>query len=410
MESLSTNIIKPTTENLPKQIFYLLVFAIFSRELFQINLPGDIGYDLFSYNFFVITFLYLFLTNKIGYNVKWVVGLFAFILLNISLKMYHSLPMIYFFKQIIPIIIIYTVTFWILKRCDIVKVFNIYINFCFYAAIFGIFQFFMNQVGVDILIKVDNRLDSIIYEPSHYANIVVPAFVYLLLKSKRLTIRIFVLGLSLFLTFSTSIFAVILIIFVILNMKSYMFPIVLFISISLAGLGIMYDPETLDKMIPFYDYAVNPEVRKTFYTYAHGTAISLLTNLEVAIYSLSENPLFGSGLGGHQARYFEYYAGSSFAEKSWHYGWNSSTGHSLIIRLLSEVGLAGVLFIIYRIKKLLILDKKTGKYYFISIACLSYFLFRLFKLGGYFEYGIYFFVVIFMLNYGQYKKARITSN
>lgn len=193
-------------------------------------------------------------------------------------------------------------------------------------------------------------------------------------------------------------------------MKSYMFPIVVALSATLAGLGIMYDPETLDKMLPLYEYAIDPEIRKTFYTYAHGTAISLLTNSEVAVYSLSENPLFGSGLGGHQSRYFEYYAGSSFEEKSWHFGWNASTGHSLIIRLFSEVGLAGVFFIVYSIKKLLILDKRAGRYYFISIACLSYFLFRLFKLGGYFEYGIYFFVAMFILNYGEYMKSKITSN
>ena len=128
------------------------------------------------------------------------------------------------------------------------------------------------------------------------------------------------------------------------------------------------------------------------------------SNLAATANILNSNP-FGSGLGGHEEAYYkytnQYQIYGSFHQsddvKLKRHGYNSKSAHSLLIRLLSEFGIIFVIMIMFIFGKLVLnLNKYTDEQKNIIITCSSYILFRFIKLGGYFDYGIYFFITAFL--------------
>jgi hypothetical protein len=146
---------------------------------------------------------------------------------------------------------------------------------------------------------------------------------------------------------------------------------------------------------------------------ANATTFSIFSNLKAMLFSLQNNPLFGSGLGNHENVYVEYFQNSTNYGNLRRYGLNMQGGHSLFIRILSETGLVGILCVLFFFYKFRI-TKKNSIYYIISLASLIYFIARIFKLGGYFDYGIYFFAGSYFFAHNYFKafereKATITS-
>jgi O-antigen ligase len=122
----------------------------------------------------------------------------------------------------------------------------------------------------------------------------------------------------------------------------------------------------------------------------------MYSNLIVAQENVKNNPLTGSGLGGNEETYYRLYSNSPF-RLNYYYGLNAKSAHSLTIRIISELGILGFLLYLFTlIKNLFLMDR--GVFRAISLACLSHFLCKTFKLGGIIDYGTPFFFAMLIIN------------
>ena len=64
----------------------------------------------------------------------------------------------------------------------------------------------------------------------------------------------------------------------------------------------------------------------------------MTTNLDVALYSLSKSPFWGSGFGGHASMYEKFYRGTYFVRHD-NFGINRNSAHSLLIESFPNTGL-----------------------------------------------------------------------
>jgi O-antigen ligase len=85
------------------------------------------------------------------------------------------------------------------------------------------------------------------------------------------------------------------------------------------------------------------------------------------------------------------------------HGLNARSAHSLSIRVLSENGILGFIFYWYLILRNFFL-KLTYEERAISLGCLSHFLSKTLKLGGYFDYGTPFFLMMLVVIFINAKK------
>lgn len=380
----------------------LLVISVFTKEIGSRRLFG-IDFDFIAYPF-AILFLLLYLKKIIRSDtLPW--KIYAYLIIT-SLFSILVLQLSYggFLKQIFPIVIIFSVNFFIIGTYDWRKIFRLYVKFAFFSAAFGIFQvIFSLLTGIKILQGQIGRLDSIAYEPSHYSAILVPALVFTFFHFKHYRVYFFAMLVALVLTFNlTGYMAFLLVISI-----AYINPLYIMISIPLLYYLIFhvlvnfnenFNLRILETKAVFRG-DVNVLTRQVV---ANGTTVSLYSNLMVAEENLKQGNVIGSGLGGHEQMYYRYFENSSF-HYSWFYGLNAPSGHSLTIRIFSEFGLIGfVMYVVTLIRKIVLLD--NGIYRSISLACLSHFICKSFKLGGYIDYGTPFFLAMLFINFTYYKK------
>lgn len=83
----------------------------------------------------------------------------------------------------------------------------------------------------------------------------------------------------------------------------------------------------------------NPDV----YTHVNLSTYAIISNFIVTKTSIAENPLFGRGLGTHEASYQEYLP----AHMKEYYQLNAKDANSMALRLLSETGLVGFFAFLY---------------------------------------------------------------
>jgi hypothetical protein len=376
-----------------------LVIAVFTKEIGSRNDYG-IDFDFIGYPFFIIYF-FTHIEQIIKYKAAPIRLFFYFILSSLISILWLNITLNGFFKQIIPIVIILTVSFTILKYRNIYHVFELYVKFTFWTAVFGIIQVIFSYAGIFLLTTTVGRLDSIAYEPSHYAALLMPALVYTFLNFKRFKLYFFVMLGALLLTYNLTCYIVFL---GILTFASF-HPIYVMMTVPLAYYVFFNVLPSFSQnfAIRFSDTYSSLSGSKDILSsnlQVNGTTLSFFSNFDVAKYTLSNSPLTGSGLGGHEEMYARHFANSSFTA-NYYYGLNAKSAHSLGIRILSEFGLIGAGMYVYFLVKNLIFSK--GAYYAIGLSCVSHFLCKLFKLGGYIDYGTPFFFTIMILNARAYR-------
>jgi hypothetical protein len=381
----------------------LLVIAVFTKELGSRNIFG-IDYDFLGYTFFILYFI-IYFSKIISYNATPTGLLIYFVFSSLLSIAILNLQFDGFVKQIIPIAVILAVTFTVLKHRDINLVFLLYVKVTFWTAIFGLIQVALSYGGIDILIKQSRRLDSIAYEPSHYAAILMPALVYTYLNIKKYKTYFFVMLAALFFTFNLTAYLVFIGIFTFATFH----PLYILVTVPI-GYYLLFN------VLPYFSQNFNLRFFDTYSTVTgekniltsdlnvNSTTLSFYSNFEVAKYSLSKNLLLGSGLGGHEQMYARYFEGSTFSTNIL-YGINSKSAHSLSIRILSELGLVGTFLYIYVLVKNFIFSSK-GMHYAISLSCISHFLCKSLKLGAYIDYGTPFFFAVLILNARAYLKTK----
>src|SRR5690606_22365071 len=131
--------------------------------------------------------------------------------------------------------------------------------------------------------------------------------------------------------------------------------------------------------------------------------LSFFSNYQVAMYTIKENPVTGSGLGGHEEMYYRYFANQPFSTLEYLFGLNAKSAHSLTIRILSELGLLGFILYLYHLFKSLFVKRNTI-YFAIAISSFSHFLCKTLKLGIYFDLGTPFFFLMIIYAYKLSRK------
>ena len=376
---------------------FLFVFTVFSKELFSISV-GGFSADLYGYSILTLSlFLFRPIISKkllIIYLILVSGSFFSLLFLN--------LPFGPYIKQVITIFLTFFGTYNIMVRYkdNLNTLILTYINVAFISAIFGLVQLLLSYLGVNILIKVPLHLDSIAYEPSHYAAIIMPAVCISLFQFKQYRNKALVLVTALVLTKAFSAVVVLGVVLIIRYSKWYS---VIPASAIMAGIlfftiqNYEHFAQRFYGMIDVYqarDYGTG--------TTPTGTAASFASNLDVAIYTVKQSPTFGSGFGGHETMYERRFAGTLFAQ-DWFYQLNRRSAHSLTIRILSELGLLGFLGFIVFILTHWVKKKSNYYHYVISLACISHFLCKSLKLGGYIDYGTPFFFCLLIVNLAVFK-------
>jgi O-antigen ligase len=119
---------------------------------------------------------------------------------------------------------------------------------------------------------------------------------------------------------------------------------------------------------------------------------------------MKEHPLFGSGLGSHQVAYkkFTYTNDGKIRLKGFEF--NVADANSLFLRLMSETGLIGVIFIIFLVARSFVgyTGDEEDTSWMISGALLVIILLYLLRQGNYFLNGFPVFLWMYYYNKMNY--------
>jgi hypothetical protein len=138
-------------------------------------------------------------------------------------------------------------------------------------------------------------------------------------------------------------------------------------------------------------------------TKIHGSSFVLYNNTHVAIENFKQNPLFGSGLGSHEIAFEKYNLNYMLGGI---YEFNAPDANSMFLRILSEIGLMGVLFIFMFIFKFYVSkslnQEEDETYWLISNAILVIIITQLLRQGNYTFNGFIFLAYMYYYNRMNY--------
>lgn len=384
-------------------IYFSTLLSIFTEAL-----RYNIGFDLkfFYLVIFINTFLFVSV-NKIRYTN----GLLFFHVVILCSGLFSCIfgynNFGYFFVQLFFLILIPTFYYSFFNffedKCDNIVLF--YCRSCVALAIIG-------AVKLPFDMLHGESFHSLMLEPAHYCTVVLPAFFITLRDSKfpryyYLTILLSIilsgsslgfigLGLSMLL-FSKSISV----------LKTAMASFLVFILGF--TLYLSYPPFTL-RMDDTFNSFIDRDLSK-----ANLSTYALLSNLFVSTQSFMSNPLIGNGIGSHiqsRALYLGNVEGIEVFEKLDMDHLNAQDAGSLFSRLMSELGLVGIIGVFYFITKFYVSNQKDAlsPNAIISRGLILYFFAKLFREGHYFSPEMYFFVFLYVFNkYDDNKKRLIDA-
>lgn len=351
---------------------YLVAFTVFSTELFK---------HFFFNSYFAID-IYLILISILGLcfikkiNKKLIIIftsiIFILFVSFIVLNLYnYSIENL--IRQGIGICLVYLGLGSLLTRIDKVILIRAYMNISLFVALIGILQWLLSYFAImDILIKVPGQMDSIFYEPSHYAIALAPAL-FLLSRSffLNMSLKIFIktslIVFSYLITFSLAAYLILLvvIIYFFIIEKKLIFIILPFFLIStffINNIKLTDDKKAL-LSLPYKLNELNLKIENLYNNFKNInslneievpknlTAFSFFINLNTAQTTINSGRILGNGFGSHSQVLLET-APMNF--RNTYYFENqifNSNGFSLLIRVISEFGLPGIILYILFVAK-----------------------------------------------------------
>lgn len=400
---------------LKKGFIYISILLIFiSGALdYKFNLSLIISLILFC--------MYICIYKKIVFDKGFIVIILYLIMhttLNIVLK---NTTFIYFFKQIIGISTAYLLYKNLLNNENTVDIIKVYLNFVIIFCLIGMFQeiafifkikplYDLTWLNKAQIVSPTTfgllRMESIMNEPAHFATAIICATyisIYNILNHKYTDFSklksIFVI-LCTILTFSSVAYIGIFIsILLCVKNKKKILSKILIIILIIPMFEIIYNTVDVFKVRvddTFQSVMGGSIEDKNLSTYA------LLSNYRVAKVSVTKTLGFGSGLGSHEENY-DKYIDSLVDTSKIHIRLNSKDANSLFLRVLSELGILGLMVVLWFIVRFKVNDNGSyeGK---ISDAILVLFILRLLRQGHYFCDGFWFYIILYMKLYKQYLK------
>lgn len=364
-----------------------LIISVFTSGLTTFVFNGS-AFDVFAYTFFIIYFVF-----NIG-NLLWAKFIWIHIALIISSLVAISLLNLSYSRfvlTILPIIVIYSCVYTIIyRRSNVTELFELYVKFALYTAIFGLIQYFASLVGINLHNELKGRINSVAGEPSHYASILLPAVSYTFFHLKRYKIQFSIFLVTLFLTYNLTGY----IVFILIIATSYLNPFYYVFSLAIVNYFLFnilpaFNDNFRDRILDTKSALDNGVDVISMDLNVNGTTLSMFSNIDVTKDVLHQSPILGCGLGGHPDMYFRHFENSPF-RYNYYFGLNANAAHSLTIRIFSELGyLGGAIYVFIMLKALFI--SRLNKNRPIILACLSHFFCKTLKLGSYIDFGTPFF-------------------
>jgi len=349
-----------------KPLAYLLAFTVYSTELFKhFIFTSYFAIDIYLISLSVLGILFFKMNKKLFILISGIILILFFSSLLLFLYNFHFEN---FTRQGIGIFLVYLGLGSLVLRADKSELIKAYMLISLFVAIFGLIQWAFSYLGIaDIIIKETGQLDSITYEPSHYAIAASPALFlfirsFLINISLQKLITMLVMILSFLLTFSLTAYVMLfLIIFyiiiarkkLILFFSCFLFLVIIFGNFfKFSNLNSFKKLSTIEKKISsFYKNIENLRRINTMEYPKNLTIFSLLINLNAAKVTLYSGRIFGNGFGS-QSQVIEESVPMKF-QKTYYFKSQiyNSNGFSLFIRVISEFGIIGfILFIFFIIK------------------------------------------------------------
>ena len=131
---------------------------------------------------------------------------------------------------------------------------------------------------------------------------------------------------------------------------------------------------------------------------ANTSTFTLYDNYIVTVNNFLNNPFIGSGIGSHESSFKKYSLTNKFTDLRV-FANNSKDANSLLLRIASEFGLLGLIFIFFIIfKGLKYINSFNKKEFIISISLFILILLTLLRQGNYFLNGLPLIFIMFYYN------------
>jgi len=331
-----------------------------------------------------------------------------------------------FLKQFIGIAMTAFFFYLLLKvnRYDVKGMFKIYLNIALVIALIGIVQEASYLIGFKpgydfsyIMppfwrISLTNRnalvllqVNSILPEPSHFCNVMTPAFFVSLASFLKDSFRfqarwksLIIIAAYLLASSTTGYIAVLFcLLLVAYNYRKARYIIAAGL-IMCALFSFLYCNSVEFRMRIASSLDVLTGKKEAVDT--NQSTFAFFTNAQVACYSLMNNPLFGGGIGSHQVSY-DKEIGKRIPDLELSHPINRKDAASMFLRLISETGLFGTLAFLFFIFKfhLPMRRDRTSYMWVINNAILAMFFIKLLRMGHYFIDGFFLFFWIYYFTY-----------
>jgi len=232
------------------------------------------------------------------------------------------------------------------------------------------------------------RLHSIMSEPARFCGVAIPAFYYYLKNIKQNTYKFIVISTAILFSLSSIGYFFVMISLIFLPRK---FNVGLNVAAILISLFLGYLAYSISENVRI---RVNDSMSSFVSLDVTGVNLStyaLVSNFYVTEKVFWNSPILGNGLGSHELshkKYIDNLPGAELIPDDLRL-LNSTNAAALFLRIISDLGLLGVVLVFYFIKKNY---ANSDDFYIVSRAILIYFLYKLFRDGHYFSPEMYFFV------------------
>lgn len=369
--------------NLKKYLLYSSVFAIFTEAFFiHFIIDWKLLYLIIFINYFILIKL-----KNLSFNKNFIILLLALLAHGIIANIIIGIPPNYLISQLLGILIVSTFYYNLIPLYEKEEIIEVYLKLCLIIVFIGYILLLFN------LKSYDYRLKSLFKEPAHYAIVVLPACYYYLKKKKY--ILFLIVFISLLLSKSSLGYIGCALIFIIPNLTIRRVLKLIPIIPILIYIGYLTYENNYNFRIRFDDtYTSLSSINNgKFKSNTNVSSYALMSNLFVAKSNFLEHPLgsgFGSHMYVHEKIYSKYMSPPEYIKTLKLEKINSSDANSLFLRLFSDLGLLGLLFICY------ILYKFSSCYSYndliFSQGIFIYFLLKLVRDGHYFSPELYFFI------------------
>jgi len=395
---------------------YVLTFIVFSgglvlREQDQIDLR--VSYVIAALGICAL----IYNSKGLVYNRKALLVFFVILVSSIWNIHDGSNSGFLLLKQVIGIGMSSFVFYLLVKanKYDVRKLFKVYLNLAFIVGLIGLFQqcsYLLNfEPGYDysyiflswkfVTTKtVFLRVNSIMPEPAAFSISMMPAFFTAIVSisgpaNKFLTKpKSLVIICSVFLSFSTVgyigvVFSILLLFYNLQRKRD------LILCGLLTPVFALIAYQTVGDIRMRVDDSIGILTGSKSMKEVNLSTLTLYTNAHITYQSFKNNPVFGSGLGSRQIVYDTYVERILWNPKFKYL--NIKDGNSLFLRLVSEVGLFGLIFVFYFIYKFHLPKKRSPDWslWVINNSILALLTVKMLRSGHYFNYGLMFFIWLY---------------